>query len=88
MVLGWRPLLVGRAEALPAAQTDIPRECAMLKFKGEGAEAVMAKALEGGSGSENEEALFPEPIPIPAPLEITVEAMKKERWNEATCMEK
>ena len=40
------------AEAL-AAQTDIPRERAMLKFKGEDAEAVVAKALEGGIGKED-----------------------------------
>ena len=53
-----------RAEALPAAQTDIPREHVMLKFKDEDAEAVIAKALE-------------EPIPIPAPLETPVEAMKR-----------
>ena len=39
-----------RAEALPAAQTDIPRERVMLKFKNEDAEAAMAKAPEGGSG--------------------------------------
>ena len=40
-----------RAEALPAAQTqtDIPREHPMVKFRDEDAEAVMAKALEGGS---------------------------------------
>ena len=44
-----------RAEALPAAQTDIPREHVMLKFKDEDAEAVMAKALEGESDSEKEE---------------------------------
>ena len=29
-------------------------------------EAVMEKALEGGSESGKEEALFPGPIPIPA----------------------
>ena len=50
-----------RAEALPAAPTDIPREGVTLKFRDEGAEAVMAKALEGGSYSDKEEALFPEP---------------------------
>ena len=54
-----------RAEALPAAQTNIPREHVVLKFKDEDAEAVFAKALEGGSDSEKEEALFPEPVPIP-----------------------
>ena len=47
----------------------------MLKFKDEDAEAVMAKALEGGSGSEKEEALFPEPIPIPALVETPGEAL-------------
>ena len=36
------------AEALPAAQTDIPREHVMVKFRDGDAEAVMAKALEGG----------------------------------------
>ena len=41
-----------RADVLPVAQADIPREHVMLKFKGEDAEAVMAKALEGGSDSE------------------------------------
>ena len=44
----------------------------MLKLKDEDAEAVMAKTLEGGSDSEKEETLFPEP----APLEIPGEAMK------------
>ena len=58
-----------RAESLPAAQTDIPREHAMLKFKDEDAEAVMAKALQGRSDSEKEEPLFPEPIAIAAPQE-------------------
>ena len=37
----------------------------------------MAKALEGGSVSEKEEALFPGPMQVPAPLEIPVEAMKR-----------
>ena len=60
------------AEALPAAQTDIPRERVMLKFKDEDAEAVMAKAPEGGRDSEKEE-----PMPIPALLESTVEAQRR-----------
>ena len=55
-----------RAEALPAAPTDIPRESVMLKFRDDYAEAVMAKALEGGSDSET------------APLEIPVDAMKRD----------
>ena len=38
----------------------------------------MTKALEGGSDSDKEEALFPEPKEIPAPLEITVDAMKRD----------
>ena len=42
----------------------------------EDAEAVMAKALEGRSDSDKEEALSPEPKKIPAPREIPVEAMK------------
>ena len=46
----------------------------MVKFRDEDAEAVMAKVLEGGSGSEKEEQLFPEPKEIPAPLELPVEA--------------
>ena len=50
----------------------------MVKFRDENAEAVMAKALEGGSDSEKEEQLFPEPMEIPAPLEIPVEAMKRD----------
>ena len=75
-----------RAEALPAAQTDIPREHVMLKFKGEDAEAVMAKALEGRSESGKEEALSPEPMPIPA-LEIPVEAMKRD-GNKGNQVEK
>ena len=37
-----------RAEALPAAQADMPREHVMVKFRDEDADAVMAKALEGG----------------------------------------
>ena len=45
-----------RAEALPAAHIDIPREHVTVKFRDEVAEAVMAKALEGGSDSEKEEA--------------------------------
>ena len=45
-----------RAEALPAAQTDILQEHVTVKFRDEDA-AVMAKALEGGSGSEKEEPL-------------------------------
>ena len=69
-----------RAEALPVAQTDIPREHVMLKFKDEDAEAVMAKALEGGSDSEKGEALFPVPKPFPGPLEIPGET-KKKRWK-------
>ena len=55
-----------RAEALPAAQTEFPRERVTVKFRDEDAEAVMAKALEGGSDSEKEEQLFPEPKEIPA----------------------
>ena len=50
----------------------------MLKFKDGDAEAGMAKALEGGSDSDKEEALFPEPKDMPAPLEITVDAMKRD----------
>ena len=75
-----------RAEALPAAQTDIPREHVMLKFKDEDAEAVMAKAFEGGSDSE--EALFPEPIPIPAPLGVPSEAMKRDGLEKKRQVEK
>ena len=67
-----------RAEALPAAQTDIPRERVTVKFNNEDAEAVMAKALEGGSDSKKEEPLSPEPLEIPAPLEAAVEAMKRD----------
>ena len=48
-----------RAEALPVAQADIPRERVTLKFEDEDAEAVMAKALEGGSDSEKEKPRFP-----------------------------
>ena len=50
-----------------------------LKFKDEDAEAVMAKALEGGSDSEKEGQgqAFPEPMEIPA-LEILVDAMKRD----------
>ena len=51
-----------KAGALPAAQTDISRERVLVKFKDEDAGAVMAKPLEGGSGSEKEEPLFPEPL--------------------------
>ena len=48
--------------AKPAAQTNIPREHVMVKFRDEDAEAVMARALqEGGSVSEKVEQLFPEP---------------------------
>ena len=77
-----------RAEALPAAQTDIPRAHLMLKFKDADAEAVMAKALEGGSDSEKEGALFPKPIPVPAPLEIPSEAMKNEMETSGNQVEK
>ena len=63
---------------MPAAQTEIPRERATLKFKDEDAEAVTAKALEGRSDSGKEEALFPEPIPVPASLEIPGEAKKRD----------
>ena len=66
------------AEALAAVQTNISREHVTLKFKNKDAEAVMAKALEGGSDSKKEEPLFPEPMAIPAPLEIPVEAMKRD----------
>ena len=67
-----------RAEALPAGQTDIPREHVMVKFRDEDAEAFIAKALEGGSDSVKEEPRFPLPMKIPAPLEIPVEAMKRD----------
>ena len=50
----------------------------MLKLKDEDAGEVMAKALEVGSDSEKEEALFPGPMPIPASLETHVEAMKRD----------
>ena len=50
----------------------------MLKFRDEEAEAVLAKAMEGGGGSEKEELLFPGPFEIPAPLEIPAEAMKRD----------
>ena len=51
-----------------------------LKFKDEDAEAVMAKALEGGSDSEKagQGQAFPEPMEIPAALEILVDAMKRD----------
>ena len=48
----------------------------MVKFRD--GEAVMAKALEGGSDSGKEEPLFPEPMEIPAPLETAVGAMKRD----------
>ena len=67
-----------RSEALPATQTEIPREHVTVKFRDEDAEAVIAKALEGGSGSEKEEPLFPEATEIPALLETPVEAMKRD----------
>ena len=60
-----------RAEAFPAAQTDISRERVRVKFRDEDAEAVMAKALEGGSDPEKEEQPLPEPKEIPALLEIS-----------------
>ena len=66
-----------RAEALPARR-QIFREHVMLKFRDEDAEAVLAKALEGGGDSEKEEPLFPEPFEIPAPLEIPAEPMKRD----------
>ena len=50
------------AESLPprAVQTDILlRGRVMLKFDDEDAEAVTAKALEGGRDSEKEQALRP-----------------------------
>ena len=62
----------GRAGGLPAAPT-VNRERVTLKFRDEDAEAVIAKALEGGSDSEKEEPLIPEAMEIPAPLEIPVE---------------
>ena len=49
----------------------------MLKFKDEDAEAVLAKALEGGSDSEKEEPLFPQPMEAPAALETPIDAMKR-----------
>ena len=70
-----------RAEALPAAQRDIPREHAMVKFKDEG---VMAKALnEGGSDPEKEEARFPEPER--SGETIPGEAMKQDGAHEPEC---
>ena len=55
----------------------------MLKSKGEDAEAVMATALERGSGSEKEEAPFPEAIPIPARPETPAEPIKREMEMKA-----
>ena len=52
-----------RAETLPAAQADIPREHVMLKLKDEDAEAVMAKALEGGSDSQKKRRYSQNPAP-------------------------
>ena len=61
-----------RGDGFPAAQTDLPRGRVTLKFKDEDAEAVMAKALEGGSDSEKEAPLFPEAMEISAPLETSL----------------
>ena len=55
-----------RASRSIAISADIPQERVMLKFRDEDAEAVMAKALEGGSDSEKEQPLFLGPIPVPA----------------------
>ena len=68
-------IVAAKRRALPAAQTDIPREHVVVKLRDEDAEAVMAK----GSDSEKEEQLFPEPKEIPALLETPVEAMRSER---------
>ena len=38
----------------------------------------MAKALEGGSGSEREQPLLPEPTPVPAPPELPAAAVKRD----------
>ena len=50
----------------------------MLKFRDEDAEAVMAKALEGGSNSEREQPLLPEPSSVPAPPVTLGEAAKRD----------
>ena len=67
-----------RAEALPVGRTNIPRNHVMLKFRDEDAEVVMAKPLEGGSDSEREQPLLPEPTPVPAPPELPGEAVKRD----------
>ena len=50
----------------------------MLEFRDEGTEVVIAKALEGGSDSERQQPLLPEPTPVLAPPEHPGEAGKRD----------
>ena len=67
-----------RASRSIAISADIPQERVMLKFRDEDAEAVMAKALEGGSDSEKEQPLFLGPIPVPARWRFPAKARKRD----------
>ena len=78
----WRQNYCHREKSrsiLPVAQTDIPREHVMLKFRKEDAEAVMANSLEGGSDSEK--ALFPEPTGSSPAGNSGRDSEKRWKWN-------